>query len=111
MSRSIIQKLPPDLTAAERTRRFEALTRLGCIVCRSRGLYAAPHIHHLVGLNTTRQGMGGKAQNRETIGLCHMHHLGHGLGISLHDGVETWEGIHGKQTDLLIITNRLLARA
>ena len=109
--RPIIQKLPPDLTTAERTRRFEAISRLGCIVCRAKGLYTIPHIHHLVGLGTTRQGLGGKAQNSETIGLCPMHHLGHGLGVSLHDGVETWEGIHGKQTDLLAITNRLIARA
>lgn len=109
--RPIVPKRDAPMTAKERSARFDLLTRIGCIACRLQfAIYTPPVIHHLTGLDSSRLGFGGKADDRETIPLCPPHHDKHGLGISLHDGIETWEEIYGTEKELLAITNQLIGR-
>lgn len=94
---------------AEKQTRFDGLVQIGCIACRlSMGVYSVPIVHHLCGLDSSRQGLGGKADDRETIGLCPAHHKYGGVGISYHDAPKTWESKYGTQRELLEITNELL---
>jgi hypothetical protein len=111
-SRPIIQKRQPPMTRRERDARFALLTRVGCIVCRLQygGIHSPAVIHHLTGLDSSRLGGGGKADDRETIPLCCRHHKDYGIGLSLHDGIETWEEIFGTEKQLLDITNQLIER-
>lgn len=107
--RPIVPKRQKPMTQKERDFRFTMITRIGCIACRLQySVHSEPVIHHLIGLDSTRKGNGGKADDRETIPLCPRHHQHYGIGTSLHDGVETWEEIHGTQQELLIITNNIL---
>jgi Recombination enhancement, RecA-dependent nuclease len=111
LRRPIIQKREAPMTYKERDARFALLTRLGCIACRLQyGVYSEPTIHHLTGLDSSRLGNGGKADDRETIPLCPRHHQHYGIGVSLHDGIETWEEIYGTEKELLDITNQLIGR-
>ena len=96
----------PPMTPTERSIRFNAIALIGRIACRQKyRAYSPCIIHHLCGLDSTRKGLGGKADDRETIGLCAPHHKGSGVGVSYHDAPETWEKIFGTQQDLLAITN------
>ena len=107
INRPIQPKRQPPMTAKERTERFDALCKIGCIVCRERlGVHAEPAIHHLIGINSSRLGNGGKADCRETLGLCQFHHQGE-QGIH-HLGMRAWEGLYGTQQKLLTITNQLI---
>lgn len=65
---------------------------LGCIVCGQPAI-----IHHITGNKSLSQ----KNPHSETIPLCPKHHKDHGHGISLHDGVKTWEAKYGTQRELL----------
>lgn len=97
------------MTLSERKARFSALSRIGCIVCRIQfQAYSEPVIHHLTGVTSTRRGLGGKADDEETLPLCPRHHAHHGHGVSLHDGVKAWEDAYGSQFELLDITNGMI---
>ena len=55
-------------TKADRAR-FDALQKIGCIACRSRGVYSQGDVHHLLS--------GGRRRgHRYTVLLCCWHHRG-----------------------------------
>ncbi|HEX8894443.1 MAG TPA: Ref family recombination enhancement nuclease [Terriglobales bacterium] len=94
----------PAATAAEK-RHMDAVVRLGCIACRNSGLGETPcEIHHVRFL----AGAGQRASHMDVLGLCPPHHRTGGHGIAIHDGRETWESIHGTESDLLAQTRREL---
>lgn len=99
------------MTEREKKERFNTLSRIGCIVCRvHHGIYTPPIIHHLCGLDSTREGLGGKADDRETLPLCPNHHQHGGKGISYHDAPEQWEKKYGTQMELLAMVNGIIER-
>jgi len=49
-----------------------------------------------------------KAYKSDTFCLCHRHHTSGGKGIAIHDGVETWEQIHGSQDYFIKLTQERL---
>ena len=66
---------------------------LGCIICQNPYV----EIHHI----TTKRGFGTRASHFDTLPLCFAHHRGGEKGIAIHQGVKTWESIHGTQIELL----------
>lgn len=86
--------------------RFDAITKMGCIVCRIKTGFITPgSIHHLTGLKYRATGK--KADDKHTICLCHFHHQGaHGIH---HLGARRWEKMFGEQTWLLAVSNEILA--
>ena len=87
-------------------KRFEAISNLGCIVCRQHhGVITPALVHHLTGLENGRA-MGRKAPDDHTIGLCLHHHTGF-LGVHTM-GKRAWEAEFGSQADYLEMTNQLL---
>ena len=82
-----------------------AVVSIGCIACRNRyQSYAPATIHHV-----RHDGKGGnsKRDHRNVIGLCPTHHQFHGRGVSIHDGLESWENNHGTEQQLLQQVNEL----
>jgi len=77
--------------------RWGLIANLGCIVC---GLPA--QIHHCY------TSMGCRKNHDKVIPLCEMHHVGHGYGISLHDGKKEWESKYGTESELLDRVSRLV---
>ena len=63
----------------------------GCIICRR-----PAEIHHI----RAGVGAGQRSTAYETIGLCPKHHRLGGHGVAIHAGQETWQAIHGDETDL-----------
>lgn len=96
------------LTASQRDARFNALQRIGCIVCR---IYLQTwndcHIHHLQGMKY--RSMGRKAHDLDTIGLCPTHHQ-HGIAQapSIHGQPESFELAFGTQEFLLDSVNQMI---
>jgi hypothetical protein len=90
--------------------RFEALVRLGCIVCHIAGLGRTdPCIHHLLGIKYRATGK--KAHWRHTIPLCPTHHDGKSrIHPSAHGNPLLFKQMYGTQEDLLNATNDLLKR-
>lgn len=87
-------------------KRFDAISRIGCIVCRNEmGIYTPALVHHLLGQENGRK-MGRKATDDKTIGLCLHHHDGF-LGIH-RLGKRAWEEKFGTQADMLEQTNDIL---
>jgi Recombination enhancement, RecA-dependent nuclease len=86
---------------------------LGCIVCRNVGLGAtAASAHHI-----NAKGVGMKASDFQTIGLCPIHHQ-YGDGserfkgqIAVHRGLESFEKRYGTERELLEQTLRELENA
>ena len=64
----------------------------GCIIC-----YSPTEIHHI-------SGAGMALKSSKFFPLCPFHHRTGGIGNAIHAGVETWEGIHGTQEELLKLT-------
>ena len=61
--------------------------------------------HHLIG-NQTIKGLSLKADDKLRMAICVNHHTGR---YGIHQiGVETWESIYGKQTDMIEWTNQQL---
>lgn len=90
-----------------RNERFAALARIGCCVCRREtGQYVAPVIHHLRGHPWS--GMGKRADDEHTVGLCGIHHQHGGYGTAYHAGAREFEARHGTQAELLEWTNNRL---
>ena len=66
---------------------------LGCIACRNTGREASPAIVHHI-----RTGQGHmRASHKDVLPLCPRHHQGYGIGVSLHDGIDTWQRIYGPE--------------
>jgi hypothetical protein len=102
----------PSLTAAQRQVRFDALTRMGCIVCRNETFgIIPPEIHHLRGHPWS--GASQKASDAHTIPLCPLHHREgdgtHGF-IGYHQSPAEFEARYGSQGQLLEQVNGLLGR-
>lgn len=78
---------------------------LGCIVCSNEGYPGTPAIpHHL----RHQVGAGRRSSHYHTIPLCPRHHLGHGYGVSFHDGKVAWEKRFGTELQLLEQVRSLL---
>ena len=71
-------------------RHLDSVSNLGCIICG--GL---AQIHHI------KTHMGGGRDHFKTIPLCARHHVGHGYGVSLHDGKKAFEAKFGTELELL----------
>lgn len=77
---------------------------LGCIACRNTGRGASPAIVHHI-----RTGQGHmRASHKDVLPLCPGHHQGYGIGVSLHDGIDTWQRIYGSELVLLAQVKREL---
>lgn len=80
---------------------MDALTRMGCIVCRiHKGIYTPAGIHHCTYL--------GKRDHMRTIPLCPPHHQTGGPGVARHPYGRRWEQEYGTEGELLEATNRML---
>ena len=93
-------------TKAEKAH-MDAVAALGCIACRNTyGRYNPATIHHV-----RHDGQGGNSRrdHLKTIGLCPKHHQFHGKGVSIHDGLKSFEAIHGREQDLLQQVEELLS--
>jgi len=71
--------------------RYELLVLIGCIICGK-----PPEIHHKTGA-----GMGLRADNKDTMGLCHSHHRTGKFGHAVHNGTKTFEKNYGTQDELI----------
>jgi len=95
---------------------LDRVSALGCIVCGSRdGLlgWSDAEIHHLRRNPETGEhlGTGQRASDYHTIPLCALHHRLGGMGVAIHAGQKTWEGIHGTETELWNKVQELLKGA
>lgn len=82
--------------------RFDAIARMGCIVCRLYyGVYSPACLHHLTGIKYRSTGK--KASDAHVIPLCHRHHQGQD-GIHA-IGMRAWEKRFGTQQELLSMVN------
>ena len=77
-------------------KRFDKLTRLGCVICEN-PFVEIHHVRH-----------SGKRDNQKTFPLCFLHHRGGGHGVAIHDGLETWEENHGTESSLLVFVNKYI---
>ena len=89
-------------TKAEKTH-MAAVVDLGCIACLNQGVDSPAGIHHVRYID----GVLRKRDHMKTIGLCQPHHQFYGAGLSVHDGRESWQLIHGLEQDLLGQVNEL----
>lgn len=97
------------MTRSGRKARFDALTVLGCAVCRrDLGVYSRPQIHHLRGHPWSYTGK--RADDQYTIGLCAVHHTDGGHGVAYHAGAQIWEQNHGTQAQILAWTDARIAK-
>ena len=93
------------MTQAERKTRFDALSKLGCCVCRREyQMWSPAVIHHLKG--DPWSGMGKRAADAHTIPLCWAHHDGGTHGVAYHASSKQFEKNFGTQKELLEWTNR-----
>ena len=83
--------------------RFDKLHRLGCIVCRKKGTYSQPAIHHI-----TRGGQ--KRDHQRTIPLCPYHHQYGGFGEAVHDRYKIFPDRYGTEDELLLMVNKTLTQ-
>jgi hypothetical protein len=83
---------------------LDKVAELGCIVCRNLGYgYSAAEIHH------KREGTGlMRANHREVIPLCPMHHRIGGHGTAIHAGRKTWVEKFGTEVELIEQVKHLL---
>lgn len=91
-----------------RAQRFTAISRIGCTVCRIfYQVRSECHIHHAVGLKY--RGMGMKARDEHTFGLCPTHHqYGNAHHPSVHGQPKEFEARYGTQEELLEATNKMI---
>lgn len=84
---------------------LQAVSELGCIVCRQNGYLDTPaEIHHI----RAGQGCAQRSNNFQVLPLCHIHHRTGGWGVALHAGQKTWEATNGTELELLDKVRRLL---
>lgn len=90
---------------AEERRWMDAAGQLGCIACRTMGIYQPEiSLHHIDG--RTKPGA-----HLMTIPLCYQHHqggLGEGPFISVHPWKARFEEAYGSQRDLLAECQRIV---
>ena len=80
------------------------ISRIGCIVCLIQyGIYTPAIIHHIRRIVTSK-----KRKLSPRIPLCTIHHNYGGIGVSVHDGRESFERNFGTEIYLLERTNREL---
>lgn len=96
------------MTPKQKRQRFDSLYQMGCIVCRLRyDVYSPPEIHHLRGNQWS--GMGQRANDEHTIGLCPIHHrYGGGDDVGYHQSPKEFERRYGTQSELLEKVNEML---
>jgi hypothetical protein len=83
---------------------------LGCIVCRLRGVKDSPaEFHHPRGA-AFDTGVGVKANDRDGIPLCPIHHRLGGHGLAYHAGPKEFEARFGTQQYLLEQVRALLPK-
>jgi Recombination enhancement, RecA-dependent nuclease len=91
------------VTKAEKER-YDAIARIGCIVCRHEGYNSPACVHHLTGL--MYRATGKKANYEHSIPLCYEHHQGR---TGIHTiGTKAWEAQYGTQEDLLAEVNEII---
>lgn len=93
-------------TKAEKAH-MSKVVELGCIACRTKGIYGTPaEVHHLrVGV-----GMGQRSGHKKSIPLCPPHHRTGGFGVAIHAGQKTWEAEFGTEEELLAQVEDLLRK-
>lgn len=85
----------------ERKKRFNALSKYGCCVCRR-----PAEIHHLIG--SKYRGLSQKADDEYTIPLCPNHHRGQ---EGIHQiGQQEWESTYGTQEWHLEFVNKFVKK-
>lgn len=77
------------------------VAKLPCCICREWNETVVPH-------HRTGAGMGRKDCDYNTMPLCYIHHTAGGLGVAVHAGEETWEGIYGTQDSFIAETQAIL---
>lgn len=103
------------MSPRDRERRFRYIKEIGCVACKSRGVYRVPDVHHL----NTGGHAGHKRRGDEfTIGLCKWHHVGtppdgmlvpeYSLGPSLAKQPNRFRQVFGSDDELLARQNKLL---
>ena len=83
---------------------LDRVASLGCCVCSNNGHLDSPAEIHHIGNGT----MGKRANNREVIPLCHIHHRTGNNGIAVHAGRKSFEANFGTEQELLAQTRDLL---
>lgn len=93
---------------ADREARFNAIARIGCIVCRLHyGAWSECHVHHATGLKY--RALGKKADDSATFGLCPTHHQwGNAEHPSIHGQPALFKSMYGTQEELLEAVNKLI---
>lgn len=93
-----------------KAQRYQAITDIGCLVCRLfYGVYTRPAIHHLVGLKY--RSLGKKSKDEHSIGLCPCHHQYGSIDHpAIHSHPAEFEKRFGTQEELLNITNELIKK-
>lgn len=99
------------MTQSERKERFDAISKIGCLICRvHHGVHTQPQIHHLLGIKY--RAMGRKANDAHTIGLCVWHHTGGDNAIlSVHRNPKLFRQYYGSQEELLEMQDKLIEAA
>lgn len=92
-----MRKKRPKATPAEQAH-MNAVTKLGCIVCRHHGITRFAKIHHV----RTGYGAAERASHWETLPLCQEHHQDGGFGVAFHGGPRTWMAKFGTEIALLV---------
>ncbi len=92
------------MTIAEK-KHYDAVSRIGCIVCIQQGFYDTPaEIHHI------RSGVGAAQRSHftKTLPLCPIHHRTGGYGQAYHRGPKIWQEKYGSEEELLTLVQEIL---
>jgi hypothetical protein len=92
-------KMAKPATAKEK-KHLSKVASMGCIVCVNLELGETDAEIHHIGNGT----MGKRADNYQTIPLCHIHHRTGGYGVAVHQGRVQWESNFGTEQELLLQT-------
>jgi hypothetical protein len=97
-------KAPPELRNGYKNRiHLGRVATLGCMACAQLKPEQRPknrgrlEIHHKTGC-----GLGKKASDLLTIGLCRAHHQTGGRGVALHKGIDLFEEQFGSQQQIIL---------
>jgi hypothetical protein len=96
-------KKPP--TKSERAH-LDAVSELGCLVCRAMGYWSPALIHHV----RTIQGQRITRNHAYVLPLCPMHHSAD-YKTGFHTGSRSWQRLHGSEESLLELVQQLLTEA
>lgn len=97
-------KAPPELRNGYKNRiHLGKVATFGCVACAKLKPHERPknpgrlEIHHKTGC-----GLGKKASDLLTIGLCRAHHQTGGRGVAIHAGISLFEEKFGSQESLIL---------